>query len=171
MIDAIVENVATYQSRGVLACPITADAINEANFHARTEIDLFLAGLTQPPDLVKPKVNMWYTDTLVDSEDTPLGEARWVWGDTYPFRDWLGEETGTQPGGGIAKYAITTPAPGTDTPIKMAWAFDGSRTFDLSSHGGAPDASLAEFLAYKFGIEVTEHNDTWWEGGDGDDGA
>ena len=39
------------------------------------------------------------------------------------------------------------------------------------NEGGAPDASLAEFLAYKFGIEVTEHNDTWWEGGDGDDGA
>ena len=50
-----------------------------------------------------------------------------MWGETYAFREWLGEETGTQPGGGIAKYDIQTPAPGTDTPINMAWAFDGRR--------------------------------------------
>ena len=78
----------------------------------------------------------------------------------------LSTRSASQPGGSIAKYDIQTPAPGTDTPIKMAWAFDGSRTFDLSAHDGAPDASLAQFLAYKFGIEVTEHEDTWYQDGD-----
>ena len=77
------------------------------------------------------------------------------------------------PGGGVARYRIATLDPITQAPIKMAWAFDASRTFDLSATGGPEAAGLAEYLTHKFGFEVEELDDRFWNedeaGEEGDD--
>lgn len=72
------------------------------------------------------------------------------------------QDAESAPGGGTACYEVANIDPNTGEPIKMAWAFDASRTFDLSVAGGSVESSFAEFLTTKFGIEVDELNDMFW---------
>jgi hypothetical protein len=47
-------------------------------------------------------------------------------------------------------------------PPKMIWGFDPNRSYDLASLHGSANATLAQYLTVKFGIEVEELEDSYW---------